>query len=102
MTEVLRKTRERLEWAVSAAEYLEAQQALLEFARAVSEAAGRLEPGNRQAAELVREAIETLVHADRAVRAGRGHDRRELERLAALQRYAVRGERTEPAQSLEA
>jgi len=96
MTEVLRKTRERLEWAVSAAEYLEAQQALLEFARAVSEAAGRLEP------ELVREAIETLVHADRAVRAGRGHDRRELERLAALQRYAVRGERTEPAQSLEA
>lgn len=85
--EEIGKSGERLRAAICAAEYAEAQKALLELSRAVSAAAERMPAGDPDAVAAVREALETLVWAERIVRAGREHDRRTLKRAAAGQRY---------------
>jgi hypothetical protein len=94
MNEEIDKSSARLRAAICAAEYVEAQRALLELSRAVSAAAEKMSPADGEAAAAVREALETLVWAERMVRAGREQDRRALDRAAAGRQYeGGRGQR---------
>jgi thioesterase domain-containing protein len=87
MNQAIQESGERLKAAICAAEYLEAQKALLELSRAVSAAAESVAHGGDEAAEALREALEILVWAQRVVRAGLEHDRKALERVSAGQSY---------------
>jgi hypothetical protein len=101
MNHAIQQSGEKLKAAICAAEYLEAQKALLELSRAVSAAAESVGHGGDEAAEAVREALEVLVWAQRVVRAGLEHDRKALERLSAGQTYQPPAPRSPSMESLE-
>lgn len=87
MNDAIRQSREKLKAAICAAEYLEAQKALLELSRAVSAAAEDVSQSGEKTADAVKEALEILVWAQRVVRAGLEHDRKALDRVSAGKSY---------------
>lgn len=91
MTDEISRSGKRLREAIQAAEYLEAQAALVELSRAVSAAAEKMPAGDKEVVAAVQEALETLVWAQRVVRAEREHGRRALGRMAAGRRYQSAG-----------
>lgn len=101
MTDSLQEARRRLEKAIAADEYLSAQQALLEYSRAVSAAATGLNGRDAHAAEILKEALEALMRARRAVEAGREHKRQELGRVSASRGYRTVAEEVVPTESTE-
>jgi hypothetical protein len=82
-----REARSRLQQAVKAGDYIEAEQRLGEYVRAVNALLTESGPLAPRALETVREALELLQWADRAVRAGRARDAADLARLSASRPY---------------
>jgi hypothetical protein len=101
MTGSIGETGGRLRKAVAREDFAEAQACVAEFSRAVTEAAGELPEGDGRALETVREAVDLLLWAKRALRASRGHTQDELARLAAGRAYRIQAVRREPAYRLE-
>ncbi|MGQ9633812.1 MAG: hypothetical protein ACUVXB_06150 [Bryobacteraceae bacterium] len=91
MNDAIRHSGEKLKAAICAAEYLEAQKALLELSRAVSAAAEGVHQSGEETADDLKEALEILVWAQRVVRAGLEHDRRALSRVSAGKSYQAPG-----------
>jgi hypothetical protein len=101
MTEEISQAGDRLRKAVAGEAFAEAESCVAEYSRAVAEAAGRLPEGDGQALETVREAVDLLTWAERAIRASRGHTMNELARVTAGRAYRAPAGRREPAYRLE-
>ena len=101
MTEKIRQAGDRLRKAVASESFAEAQACVAEYSRAVTEAAGKLPPGDGRALETVRQAVGLLIWAERAVRASRGHTGNELARVSASRAYRTGALRREPSYRLE-
>ena len=67
--------------AVQSGSYAEAEEILARYGHAVETAAGRLSPGDTQAVEIVRQAIDLLHWTTRMVRAGRAHTASQLAQI---------------------
>ena len=76
-----------LQSAVHSGAYAEAEEILAQYARAVEGAAGRLSPGDTQAVEIIRRAIDLLHGATRMVRAGRAHTADRLAQISVGRPY---------------
>jgi len=83
----IEEAQERLQRAVRAGSYAEAQHCLTEYTRAVNAALAAAGPQGRSAIDTVGSALDLLHWADRAVRCGRAHAAAELARLASARPY---------------
>jgi hypothetical protein len=101
MTKEISQAGDRLRQAVAREAFAEAESCLAEYSRAVTEAARKLPEGDGQALETVRQAVDLLIWAERAVRASRGHTMNELARVSASRAYRTEAVRREPAYRLE-
>ena len=73
--------------AVQSGSYAEAEEILARYGHAVETAAGRLSPGDTQAVEIVRQAIDLLHWTTRMVRAGRAHTADQLAQISVGRPY---------------
>jgi len=83
----LEETGAGLRSAVQSGSYAEAGEILAQYARAVEDAAGHLSPGDTQAVEIVRQAIDLLHWTTRMVRAGRAHTADRLAQISVGRPY---------------
>ncbi|MCX6638538.1 MAG: hypothetical protein NT090_26080 [Acidobacteria bacterium] len=90
-----------LQSAVHCGSYAEAEEILAQYARAVEGAAGRLSPGDTQAVQIVRRAIDLLHGATRMVRAGRAHAASQLAQISAGRPYRALAARPTPTFTLD-
>jgi hypothetical protein len=101
MTDQVSHARDRLRKAVARDSFAETEAFAAEYSRAVTETAGKLPRGDVRALEAVRQAVDVLTWAERAVRASRGHTTNQLARISASRAYrSVAGPR-EPSYRLE-
>jgi hypothetical protein len=101
MTDEISQAGNRLRKAVASECFPETEARVAEYARVVTEAARKLPPGDGRALETVRNAVELLIWAERAVRASRGHAMNQLARVTAGRAYRVSAVRREPAYRLQ-
>jgi len=97
----LEETGASLRSAVQSGSYGEAEEILARYGHAVEDAAGRLSPGDTQAVEIIRRAIDLLHGATRMVRAGRAHTADRLAQLSAGRPYRALAARPAPAFTLD-
>lgn len=83
----LEETGASLRSAVQSGSYGEAEEILARYGHAVEDAAGRLSPGDTQAVEIVRQAIDLLHWTTRMVRAGRAHTADRLAQISVGRPY---------------
>jgi hypothetical protein len=87
--------------AVHSGAYAEAEEILAHYSRAVEEAVGRLSPGDTQAVEIVRKAIDLLHWTTRMVRAGRAHTAGQLAQISVGRPYRALAARSASTFTLE-
>ena len=85
-----RQAGDRLQRAVNAGAYAEAERCLLAYTQAVEAVLAEADPRDQRCTEAVGAALDLLHWADRAVRAGRAHTVKELARLSASRPYRAR------------
>ena len=87
MTSGLEEIGASLRSAVQSGSYTEAEAILAQYSCTVQDAAVHFPPGDAQAIEIIRQAIELLHWTTRMVRAGRAHTADQLAQLSASRPY---------------